>query len=107
MSDLYFSCVDINNREVRVLNPGQKFSFHVKARQKIDKYQIRVLDQKNNIRFNSYGKALDKISLNWLVPKNIKKSHYGIWQIQLKLTSNTFYFLIIVKQDNFRGIVYH
>ena len=91
------SCMDANLQELRVCKPGQKLHFEVKTKQKMDKYHIRVLDQSNNPRLHCYGKALNKITLEWSIPKTINGKHLGIWQLQFKSGSDTYSLLFCVE----------
>lgn len=63
----------------------------------MEKYHIRVLNQSNNSRFICYGKALNKITLEWPLQKTINKRHLSIWQLQFKSDSETYSIFFFVK----------
>ncbi|MHA1972696.1 MAG: hypothetical protein ACTSW1_06880 [Candidatus Hodarchaeales archaeon] len=80
-------------------NPGQQMFFKAYFQDSMENYHLRIIDQQNNIRLNSYGRmSAEGVSLAWKIPSEIRNHHCGIWQIEVNIQEKTYRLFFFVNK---------
>jgi len=81
-------------------NPGEFICFSANFTAIPPKFRLRILDQKENTRFNHYNSGNDiGIFIHWRIPNSLRKDHLGIWQIVIDTDNDQFRLFFNVKAE--------